>query len=275
MVKNLTKPQMTTPIVIHNESEYIRAGLSSGDTPSVILKTDSVTGKSPIEKNVVTDWEGMVKVWERVFAELDADPKEHPILMSEPPLSPKRNREKTVQVLFETFGVPGCYLARDAVLALYDFGRATGCVVNVDADVTYTVPVYEGYTLPHATFQSKLPHGDTLDSFFGPGAEDNLADMTYSSIARADVDIRPDLYLNIVVAGSGSKVSGLCESLTQELTSVAPAVVTIKIELSNQPDNAVWNGGDRLAPMLDQYGMWISRAEYDQSGPTVVHRKCF
>lgn len=266
---------MTTPIVIHNESGYIRAGLSSGDTPSVILKTDSVTGKSPIEKNVVTDWEGMVKVWKRVFDELDANPTEHPILMSEPPLNPKCNREKTIQVLFETFGVPGCYLSIDGVLALYSFGGTTGCAVNIDQDVINVVPIYQGYALHHAMLLTGLDRCDTLDSLFGVTIKDNIRDMIYMGIMKCDVELRSDLFKNIVVAGHGSKFPGLRERLTQEVTDVAPATATVKVEQSDQPENSVWNGGDQLAPNLDQYGMWISRAEYDKDGPRVVNRKCF
>ena len=60
-------------------------------------------------------------------------------------------REKLTQILFETFNVPAMYLAIRPVLALCASGRSTGIVFDSEGDVSYVVPVYEGYALPYAT----------------------------------------------------------------------------------------------------------------------------
>ena len=52
--------------------------------------------------------------------------------------------------MFETFNVPSLYIACQAVLALYSTGRTTGLVLDSGDGVTSTVPIYEGYALPHA-----------------------------------------------------------------------------------------------------------------------------
>ena len=52
--------------------------------------------------------------------------------------------------MFETFNVPSLYISTSAALALYSSGRTTGIVVDSGAGVTNTVPIYEGYALPHA-----------------------------------------------------------------------------------------------------------------------------
>lgn len=52
--------------------------------------------------------------------------------------------------MFDTFNVPNFYLANQAVMALYSSGRTSGIVVDSGAGVTHTVPIYEGYALPHA-----------------------------------------------------------------------------------------------------------------------------
>ena len=52
--------------------------------------------------------------------------------------------------MFETFNVPNLFISISAVLALYSSGRTTGIVVDTGAGVTNTVPIYEGYALPHA-----------------------------------------------------------------------------------------------------------------------------
>jgi len=52
--------------------------------------------------------------------------------------------------MFETFNVPSLYLAIQSVLSLYSTGSTTGLVLDSGAGVTHTVPIYEGYALPHA-----------------------------------------------------------------------------------------------------------------------------
>ena len=62
--------------------------------------------------------------------------------------------------MFETFEVPAYYLAIQAVLSLYSSGRTIGLVLDAGDDVTHTVPVYEGYTLPHAIETNHLAGRD-------------------------------------------------------------------------------------------------------------------
>jgi actin len=93
----------------------------------------------------------MEKIWHHVFySELKVVPEDHPCLLTEVPLNEKADKEKTTETFFETFNVPSLYLANSAVLALYCVGRTTGVVIDSGADVTNTVPIYEGYALPHA-----------------------------------------------------------------------------------------------------------------------------
>ena len=65
-------------------------------------------------------------------------------------MNPKENKEKTTESMFETFNVPSLFISISAVLALYSSGRTTGLVVDSGSGVTNTVPIYEGYSLPHA-----------------------------------------------------------------------------------------------------------------------------
>lgn len=272
---------MATPIVIHNETGYIRAGLTSGDEPSVIFAANSVTGASPLNADIVQDWDGMKQVWSAVFDKLGVDPRQHPILLTECPLNPKRNREEATKIFCETFKTPGFYLTTSSVLAAYAAGKTTGVILEISEDVTYIVPVYEGYVLPHAVFRFDIgrKHINSLESLFREDVIESesygIHDMMLNSINRCDVDIRPEMYKNIVITGSGSNVGGLVDRFTKEMVALAPPATDIHVSHPTPFDNLIWKGGDQVAPLLDQYGMWITQADYAAQGVVVVHRKCF
>lgn len=78
----------------------------------------------PMEAGIVRNWEEMTGLWNYTFSEkLKIDPKECKILLTEPPMNPKKNREKMAQVMFETFGFNGIYVAIQAVLTLCAQGK--------------------------------------------------------------------------------------------------------------------------------------------------------
>jgi centractin len=70
------------------------------------------------------------------------------VLLTEPPLNPRSNRDTAAQILFETFNVPALYTSIQAVLSLYASGRTTGIVMDSGDGVSHAVPVYEGFAMP-------------------------------------------------------------------------------------------------------------------------------
>merc|ERR1711884_625985 len=102
-----------------------------------------------------------------------------------------------------------------------------------------------------------------------------IHETVYNSIMKCDVDIRKDLYANTVLSGGTTMYPGIADRMQKELTSQAPSTMKIKIIAPPQRKYSVWIGGSILASLSTFQAMWISKQEYDESGPAIVHRKCF
>ncbi|XP_042636438.1 actin-related protein 3 [Orycteropus afer afer] len=112
--------------------------------------------KWPIRHGIVEDWDLMERFMEQViFKYLRAEPEDHYFLLTEPPLNTPENREYTAEIMFESFNVPGLYIAVQAVLALAASWTSrqvgertlTGTVIDSGDGVTHVIPVAEGYVI--------------------------------------------------------------------------------------------------------------------------------
>ena len=113
-------------------------------------------------------------------------------------------------------------------------------------------------------------------SLSSPGMESSgIHETTYNSIMKCDIDIRKDLYANTVLSGGTSMYPVIADRMQKEITALAPSTMKIKIIAPPERKYSVWIGGSILASLSTFQQMWISKQEYDESGPSIVHRKCF
>jgi actin-related protein len=68
---------------------------------------------------------------------------------------------------------------------------------------------------------------------------------------------------------------GLADRLQKEIVALAPSSMKVKIIAPPERKYSIWIGGSILASLSTFQKMWISKQEYDESGPSIVHRKCF
>ncbi|KAL0926955.1 hypothetical protein M5K25_003213 [Dendrobium thyrsiflorum] len=101
-----------------------------------------------------------------------------------------------------------------------------------------------------------------------------IHETTYNSIMKCNVDIQKDLYGNIVLSGGTTMFPGIGYRLSKEISVLAPSSMKINVVAQPERKYSVWIGGAIFASLSTFQQMWISKGEYDESGPSIVHRKC-
>jgi actin len=95
---------------------------------------------------------------------LNNNPEETLVLITEPVIPLKKNREKMAEFLFDVFQVPGMHSVNQAVLALYSSGRTTGLVIDSGDTLTQAVPIFDGCLLSHAVEKLELGGRDVTNN---------------------------------------------------------------------------------------------------------------
>jgi actin-related protein len=155
----------------------------------------------------------------------------------------------------------------------------------------FTVLGQERFLCPEVLFQPNLLLSDHVG---GEDAMGGIAVSTFKAIQKCDIDIRNDLYANIVLSGGNTMFPGIGERLNKEITAlllVEPAAAaassttntnttttettTTKVEIVAIPNRkySAWRGGSILASLPGLESICITKEEYDKSGPSIVHSK--
>jgi actin-related protein len=271
-----------TIAIIDNGSGMMKAGIAGDDAPSVVFPSivgepkqasamQGVTQKSqyigdeaqqkrgvlnlsyPIANGIVTDWAKMEQVWHHTFYnELRITPSEiQGVLITEAPRNPKENREKMMTYMFETFEVKNSYVAIQAVMSLYANGRSTGLVVDSGDGVTHTVPVFEGFSIPHAIEKMEIAgrvitdYAQKLLLEAGHSFTSSAQDQTYTLPDKSVIPIKGSIRLQTAELLFKPELNGKsCLSIHGlAWKSISSSDVDVRRDLSK---NVILSGGSTM-----------------------------
>lgn len=171
------------PIVLDNGSNTLKSGFSGGKKPlsfeynrvgnikydklmnaAPFAPSDTIVGnqaqkyrgilklRRPMSQSEIVHWDDMELIWSHIFnnvLQIDSNSlDQHPLLITEAPLNCRKNREKMIEVFFETFNLDAIYVAMPEVLSLYAHGSTTGCILSCNDSYCCSVPIYQGFSLP-------------------------------------------------------------------------------------------------------------------------------
>merc|ERR1711939_827386 len=140
-----------------------------------------------------------------------------------------------------------------------------------DIEKNYELPDGQNITIANERF--RCPEVLFQPNLIGRES-DGIHKLTFQSIMKCDIDIRKDLYANIVMSGGTTMFNQINTRMQKEMTALAPSNMTIKIVAPPERKYSVWIGGSILASLSTFEEMWITKSEYEESGPAIVHRKC-
>ena len=179
--------------VIDNGSGYMKAGFSGEEAPKIMFPTmvgktkvegiyvgdekkESIIGSEaekkfgildisyPIQGGVVVNWDEMERIWANTFyTELKIAPEEHNLLLTESPFITRKDREKTLEMMFETFNCASTYIVAQSVLAAYSVGKSTGISIDCGHTSLNFAPIYEGFLQRHCVQHIPIAGKDIND----------------------------------------------------------------------------------------------------------------
>jgi actin-related protein len=154
-----------------------------------------------------------------------------------------------------------CYITLDFAEEMYT--RRT-------IEKTYTLPDMnvvtvgsERFQCPEVLFQPTLIGYDI----------DGVHDMTFKSLKKTDPDLRRELYANIILSGGTTMFPGMGERMTKEIQALAPSTMKIRVIAPQERKLSAWIGGSILSSLSTFPESWITKQEYEEGGPSIVHHR--
>ena len=160
-------PRTVFPTIVGRKQFYVKSMPNEKDAyvgDEASAKSGVLKINNPIEHGIITNWEDIEKLWHHTFYnELRVDPAEHAVILTEVANNPKINREKTTQIMFETFNIKSFYLDVQAVFSLYSCGRSKGIVFESGHQASNIVPIEDGHIISQGINIFQLAGSDLTD----------------------------------------------------------------------------------------------------------------
>ncbi|THD28881.1 Actin protein 3B [Fasciola hepatica] len=247
-----------------------------GDDALALDGKNDFSVKWPIRHGIIEDWDLMQRFMEQViYKVLRAEPEDHYFLLTEPPLNTPENREYTAEIMFETFNVPGLYIAVQAVLALAapwstcpkEERVLTGTVVDSGDGVTHVIPVVDGYVV-----------GSCIKHI--PIAGRDITTFIQYLLRERETNIPPEMSME-VAKQIKERYSYVCPDLAKEFAKydsqpdkwIRPHVVP---KTAKYPEFSVDVGYERfLGPEIffqpedEFYSVCHTKKQYEEFGPGI------
>jgi actin beta/gamma 1 len=144
---------------------------------------------------------------------------------------------------------------------------------SASCEKSYELP--DGSVITVGSELFRTPEGLFHPALVGRADLAGIHEATFQSIVACDVDIRKELYGNIVLSGGTSLFRGIADRMQKEMVALAPAAMKVKIIAPPERKYSVWIGGSILSSLSSFDQQWVSKNEYDDIDPNIVHRKCF
>jgi len=159
-----------------------------------------------------------------------------------------------------------CYIALDFDEEVAKRDRSS------ELDMKYELP--DGNVVIMKEERFRIPEVLFQPSMIGKEAG-GVHQLLFQSITESDIDIRRNLFHNIILSGGTTMFEGIQERLTKEVGALAPASVKVRVVAPEERKYSVWMGGSILAQLSSFQDSWCMKEDYEEAGPGIVHRKCF
>jgi actin beta/gamma 1 len=143
-------------------------------------------------------------------------------------------------------------------------------VASTELEKSYELPDGEVITIGNERF--RCPEAIFQPAFLGM-TSDGIHETTNNSIMKCDDGIRKALYTNILLSGGSTMFPGISDRMQKEISVLTPSHIKINIIAPPERKYFVWIGGSIRASLSTFKQMWISKQEYDEYGPSIVHKK--